>query len=305
MPRKILYFILLILMSLLGAYCYNSFSESKAMVRFSQTEPIPSYQWNQRGEPLKIAMISVLNRQETYRYQRQVAQAIGEKMGRPVLLLQRRSYAEINQLLVKGGADIALLSTGAYSIYSKKEDFVLLVMQERHGKPYYESYVVVPKQSTVNSLWELAGKSFAYTDPLSYSGYLAVRQVINSNGMDANVFFANSYFTYSHDKSLRAVSGNFVDGATVDSLAYDYLKVKQPQLIAGIRIVAVLPSAGTGPIVARSDFPDKDKVQEILLHLHEDPGIAQALNELMIDRFIRPQPELYPSFESLPPDGGQ
>lgn len=297
--------LLLGVICLIGIFCYSSFYTSGITVRFSQTEPVAPYQWNHRGEPVKIAMISVLNRQETYRYQRQIAQAIGDNMGRPVLLLQRRSYAEVNQLLSKGGADIALLSTGAYSIYAQKEEVTLLAMQQRHGLPFYKSYVIVPKNSLANSLWDLAGKSFAYTDPLSYSGYLAVRQVLRSSGADPKAFFGNSYFTYSHDKSLRAVAGRFTDGAAIDSLAYDYLKKKHPQLIEQIRILAVLPSAGTGPIVARSDFPDKEKVKEILLHMHEDRSIAQALNELMIDRFISPQPELYPTVESLLPDGGQ
>lgn len=274
-------------------------------VNFSETEPVPPYQWARKGEPIKIAMISVLNRQETYRYQRQVAKAIGEKMGRPVLLLQRRSYSEVNQLLAKGGADIALLSTGAYSVYGKKEEFTLLAMQERQGRPYYESYVIVPKESPVTSLWQLSGKSFAYTDPLSYSGYLAITQMIHSVGMETESFFGNSYFTYSHDKSVRAVAGRFVDGAAIDSLAYDYLAKNHPKLIEHVRIVAVLPSAGTGPIVARNDFPDKEKIQKILLHLHEDPSIAPALHQLMIDRFILPQPELYPDFESLSLEGGK
>lgn len=281
------------------------FNSGDVDVKFGDTEAVPPYQWVHKGEPIKIAMISVLNRQETYRYQRQIAKAIGDKIGSPVLLLQRRSYAEVNQLLAKGGADIALLSTGAYSVYGKKEEFTLLAMQERHGRPYYESYVIVPKDSPVTTLWQLNGKSFAYTDPLSYSGYLAVIQTIRAAGMDTESFFGNSHFTYSHDKSVRAVAGRFVDGAAVDSLAYDYLAKNHPSLIEQVRIVAVLPSAGTGPIVARSDFPDKEKVQTILLHLHEDPKIAPALDQLMIDRFILPQPELYPDIDSLSPEGGQ
>lgn len=291
--------IFLFFFSMVCTLIYYFYSQGQTEVRFSDTEPAPTYQWNNKGEPLKIAMISVLNRQETYRYRRQVAKAIGEKLGRPVLMLQRRSYAEVNQLLAKGEADIALLSTGAYSVYGKKEGFILLAMQQRHGLPYYQSYVIVPKQSSVTSLWQLGGKSFAYTDPLSYSGYLAVTKMIQSIGLDPEAYFGNSHFTYSHDKSVRAVAGQFVDGAAIDSLAYDYLAKNHPGLIDKVRIIEVLPSAGTGPVVARRDFPDNEKVQQILIHLHEDPSIVPALTELMIDRFILPQPALYPDFESL------
>ena len=53
---------------------------------------------------------------------------MGRLLDRPVLVLHRKSYTEINQLLIKGDADIALLSTGAYCVYGKKEDLQLLVM---------------------------------------------------------------------------------------------------------------------------------------------------------------------------------
>ncbi len=302
MTRNKLIAAVILVIFALGGYCFY-FKQEQAIIRLSETEPVPPYQWIHKGEPIKIAMISVLSRQETYKYQRQIAQAIGEKLGRPVLFLHRRSYAEVIQLLAKGGADIALLSTGAYSVYGQKENFTLLAMQERHGLPYYQSYVIVNAASPVNSLWQLKGKSFAYTDPLSYSGYLAPNREITANGFDADSFFGSTYFTYSHDKSLRAVAGQFVDGAAIDSLAYDYLKKKHPSLVEKVKIIAVLPSAGTGPVVARSDFPYKQQVQDILLHLHEDPAISQALDELMIDRFILPRPDLYPSFGTMPSEG--
>ena len=57
-----------------------------------------------------------------------------------VLLLHRRSYAEINQLLAKGDADVAFLSSGAYMVYGKKEDVRLLAMPERGGTNFYFSY---------------------------------------------------------------------------------------------------------------------------------------------------------------------
>ena len=60
----------------------------------------------------QIAMISVLNHQDTARYQKELAEGLGRLLHRPVLLLRRKSNMEINQLLSKGDADIGLLSTG-------------------------------------------------------------------------------------------------------------------------------------------------------------------------------------------------
>ena len=81
-------------------------------ISFADTEPVPGYEPDRRETPLKIAMISVLNHQDTARYQKELAEGLGRLLDRPVLLLRRKSYMEINQLLSKGDADIGLLSTG-------------------------------------------------------------------------------------------------------------------------------------------------------------------------------------------------
>lgn len=267
---------------------------SNVQIHFDDTEPIPGYQLQNRESPLKIAMISVLNHEDTDKYQKQLADAIGQRLHRPVLVLRRKSYAEINQLLSKGNADIGLLSTGAYCIYSQHDDFVLLAMQERNALPYYYGYVVVLSQSPITSLGELRGKRFAYVDPLSYSGYLGLQEKLLQEEENPESFFKSTYFTYSHDASIRAVLNNFVDGASIDSLAYDYLAKFEPDKAAQLRIIERLPPRGTGPMVARKGLADMERIQQVLLQLHEDPAGKAALEQLMIDRFILPQPELYP-----------
>lgn len=267
---------------------------SNVQIHFSDTDPIPGYQLKNRESPLKIAMISVLNHEDTDKYQKQLADAIGQRLHRPVLVLRRKSYAEINQLLSKGNADIGLLSTGAYCTYSRHDDFVLLAMQERNSLPYYYGYVVVLKQSRITSLEELRGKRFAYVDPLSYSGYLGLQEKLLQQAENPEIFFQSTYFTYSHDASIRAVLNDFVDGASIDSLAYDYLEKFEPDKAAQLRIIDRLPPRGTGPMVARKGLADMEHIQHVLLHLHEDPSGKAALNRLMIDRFILPQPALYP-----------
>lgn len=275
--------------------CFMQFKESKIQVSFNDIEPIPPYHAHDKKLPLRIAMISVLNYQDTAKYQKQLAQSIGRKLNRQVLVMHRKRYSEISQLLIKGEADLGLMSTGAYCVYNDKNDFKPLVMQERHKVPYYYSYVIVPANSTDTSLEDLRGKKFAFMDPLSYSGYLSVQEKLAKNGESAKNFFNSSYFTYSHDASIRAVLDDQVDGAVVDSLAYDYVKKYRPDNASKIKIIETLPPRGTGPIVARKHLQDTDKIQQVLLTLHKDPIAREAMEHLMIDRFIMPKPELYPA----------
>ena len=280
----------LVLAVLVGAFFYLR-AEQRTQIDFEQVEPIPGYKMEMREPPLRVAMISVLNHARTEGYQSQMVRSLGRLLGRPVLLLHRRSYAEINQLLAKGDADVAFLSSGAYMVYGKKEDVRLLAMPERGGTNYYFSYVIVPRASSVTSLAELRGRRFVYVDSMSYSGYLELRAYLRKMGEDPETFFRSSYFTYSHDDSLRAVADGLVDGGVIASLTYDYYREYAPALLE-----QVLPGSGMGPVVARRDLREADAVQEILLHLDRDPEAKEAMEQLLIDRFVSPQPELYPRF---------
>ena len=285
-----------VLLFALGGALLMLVSRERAQIDFEQVEPIPGYKMEMREPPLRVAMISVLNHARTEGYQSQMVRSLGRLLGRPVLLLHRRSYAEINQLLAKGDADVAFLSSGAYMVYGKKEDVRLLAMPERSGVNYYFSYVIVPRTSRIESLAELRGRRFVYVDPMSYSGYLELRAYLRKMGEDPERFFRSSYFTYSHDDSLRAVADGLVDGGVIASLTYDYYQEYAPTMLEQVRIVQVLPGSGMGPVVARRDLREADAVQEILLHLDEDAEAKAAMEQLLIDRFVPPQLELYPRF---------
>ena len=291
MQRRSYILLGLMLAVLLGVFVCLRMQE-RTQIDFEQVEPIPGYKMEMREPPLRVAMISVLNHARTEDYQSQMVRSLG----RPVLLLHRRSYAEINQLLAKGDADVAFLSSGAYMVYGKKEDVRLLAMPERGGTNYYFSYVIVPRASNLTSLAELRGRRFVYVDPMSYSGYLELRAYLRKVGEDPERFFRSSYFTYSHDDSLRAVADGLVDGGVIASLTYDYYREYAPAILEQVRIVQVLPGSGMGPVVARRDLREADAVQEILLHLDRDPEAKEAMEQLLIDRFVPPQPELYPRF---------
>lgn len=263
-------------------------------VHFNKTEPIAPYQWKPKEGTLRVAMISVLNKKNEEPYQKIIVDEIGKKLGRPVMLLRRNSYAEVNDLLASGDADIAFMSTGAYMVYGRKEGLQLLAMQERDGRDYYYGYVIVPASSPVQSVAELSGKKFLYVDPLSYSGYLGMKDYLKQHGLDENMF-ESVHFTYGHEASIRAISKGLADGAVVDSMVYDLLKETEPAVINQVRIIGTTAPVGTGPIVASLSVSPKDlaTLRQVAFHLHENPTVEDAMQHLMIDRFVEPRAELY------------
>jgi phosphonate transport system substrate-binding protein len=299
--RKILFAVLfLISIGIIVARvpgCGEQLIQKGKYIYFNELEspPVTAGISSTDGQALRVAISSVLLPQETVVHYRAMANYLGAQVERPVILIQRKSYAEIALLLINGAADIAFFSSGEYANYSGLEEIEMLVGQQRMGLPYHQGYLLVSQDSEIHELADLKGKSVAFTDPLSYSGYTFLVHMLWQNNLTPDQFFGRYIFTYSHDKSFRAVAHKVVDAAPVTSLIYDRAKMKTPDLAESVRIIAVSPPAGTGPVVAGKNVnaSQREILRQALLTMHEHKAMLPALRGLMIDRYVPADPQLY------------
>lgn len=250
------------------------------------------------GEPLRIAFSPVMSPQTTRASYQKMADYIGIQLGRPAVILQRRGAEEVDHLVADGGADVAFLSTGAYTSYRAdlgEEPIELLVLVETGDTLFYRTEILVAADSDIASFEELRGRSFAFVDPRSFSGKIAVTEKLAARGETPETYFSRVFYTHHHDRSIWAVANHIADGASVDSQIYDFLAVKNPQLIARVRVLADIAEAPTGPVVVRSALPaeEKARLREIFYQMAEDPEMQQVLRDVAIDRFVPPDDELY------------
>lgn len=247
------------------------------------------------GEPLRIAFASVMSPKETRQSYQILVNYISQQLNRPVVLLQRRTYEELNSLMANGDADVAFFSTGAYSAYHGKMPVDLLAMVQTNGTTKYRTYVIVAADSEVSSFNDLQGHVFAFTDPLSYSGRLAIDFLLHDEGTTPEYYFKRYFYTYSHDKSIWAVANHLADAASIDSQIYDYIMQTNPQLGQQVRILTVLPEAPTGPVVLRSNMAEseKEELRRIFYRMDSVPSLETALKNAVIDKFVPPDPNAY------------
>lgn len=251
--------------------------------------------------PLRIAVAAMISPEETISAYQELMDYIATRLGRPVELKQRRTYQEVNDMLGAGKLDAAILCSGPYVHAKRQYGVELLAVPVINGSPTYRSYVIVPQSSTVASLEELHRKRFAFTDPLSLSGYLYPVYALISRGRQPATFFAKTLFTYSHDNSIEAVAEGVVDGAAVDSLIYDYMQSTNPGLVARTRIVHRSPPFGAQPVgVPKSlDPATKLALQEVFLGLHQDAVGRGILKKLGVEPFIPGDDSLYDSIRKM------
>jgi phosphonate transport system substrate-binding protein len=287
------------LVLLVGACSDDS---TKVTVDFTKTVPVA-----RPGErvsptpPLRVAVAAMISPKETFDLYRQLLSYLGHKLNKDLEFVQRKTYGEIDELLGRGEIDLAFICSGPYVAGRERFGFVSLAVPEVHGSHFYRSYLIVNKDSTYTRLEELRGRTFAFTDPDSNTGKLVPTYWLAEMHERPETFFSRIVYTYSHDNSIMAVARNLVDGATVDSLIWEFYQEKNPVFASKTRIIKKSEPYGIPPLVASKDLPDesKERIRQIMFSMHQDPEGKRILTELMIDRFIPPQEEWYENLKEM------
>lgn len=251
--------------------------------------------------PLHIAVGAMISPETTRVYYEELMRLIAEKMGRKAVFFQRRTYAEVNELVRKREADFAFVCSGPYVQGKKEFGMELLAIPVANGKTVYHAYIIVNKSSPINSLRDLRGKTFAFTDPQSNTGCLVPTYMLARLGETPKSFFRDFFFTQSHDNSIKAVANLQADGAAVDSLIWEFMNKIDPSVTSRTKIVEKSPPYGIPPIVVNPamDPQAKQRLKEILLTLHEDPKGALLLAKIQVDRFVEGDDRIYDTVREM------
>ncbi|MBU0571496.1 MAG: phosphate/phosphite/phosphonate ABC transporter substrate-binding protein [Candidatus Omnitrophica bacterium] len=254
-----------------------------------------------REEPIRIAVSAMISPRETFVYYKAMLNHIGKKLKRPVELVQRETYAEVNDLIEKGGIEIAFVCSGPYVEGKRKFGMELLAVPQVHGESVYYSYIIVHKGSPIKKFEELRGKKFGFTDPHSNTGCLVPKYELAKMGELPETFFSKYVFTKSHDKSIKAVAQNLVDGAAVDHLIWEYADATNPEFTSKTRVIKKLGPFGIPPVVVHPDYDlsAKEKIRKILLNMHKDEEGKYILEKIFIDRFTIAKDSEYDSVRKM------
>lgn len=278
--------ILTVLPVILLAACGAAQAQELPYVNLNQREPLPLAA-PAEVVPLRLAVAAIFSPQGTVESYNGLAAYLSHKLGRPVELVQRRTYAEANELIERGQVDLAFVCTSAYVAGHDEFGMELLLAPEVNGEQVYYSVLITPAGSPAQSMADLQGAVFAFTDPMSHSGRVYPTYLLQQLGTTPDEFFSRTFFTYSHDKAIQAVAEGVADGAAVDSLVLDYALQRDPSLAERVKIIHRSPPFGIPPVVVPPTLPPRQKAElrQILLDMPADPEGRQILASLGIDRF--------------------
>jgi ABC-type phosphate/phosphonate transport system substrate-binding protein len=192
-----------------------------------------------------------------------------------------------------------------------------------HGLPQYWSNMVVREDSAYQTLEDTFGGRIALTNLESQSGCWAALYCLM---LVAGGFPAAVQEMPAEAEKLRGTAGNFplyreviapqitplgamsavlegtAEVAPIDSYAYCLLEKFRPDLTSRLRVIARTAHTPIPPLVASSPLPAAsnrfDTLQDAFLEAHRISSIAPLMADLLLDRFVRPDPGVYDALRS-------
>jgi phosphonate transport system substrate-binding protein len=236
--------------------------------------------------PLRVAVAAILSPEGNIESYGALSDYLNIKLNRPVEIVQRRTYQEINDLLEAGDVDVGFVCTSAYVLGHDQFGLRLLAAPQIAGETVYYSKLIVPADSGAESMADLEGATFAFSDPISTSGLAYPTFLVEQLGETPETFFERTFFTYSHEGAISAVAGNLADAANVDSLVLDFVLARNPDL--PIKVIDRSPAFKIPPAVASPRLSPRQaaEIQDLLLSLAQDPAAAPVLAALGVERFV-------------------
>jgi phosphonate transport system substrate-binding protein len=190
----------------------------------------------------------------------------------PVKTYAAADYAGVIQAFAASQVDLAFMSPAAYAaawVESKGNVIPLLTSQEADGSTSYVSVLYVRADSGITTFEQLKGKSLAWADPNSASGYLIPRSEFRVMGIDpeSGKYFSRTGFAGGHEQGVVAVLGKQYDagvtwssgiGEMSDGYTRGMLRVmvdKKLLDMKDMRIIWKSRPIENGPMTVRADTP--------------------------------------------------
>ncbi len=179
------------------------------------------------------------------------------------------SYIAVVEAFGSSKADVAVMNSFGYILANQKYGAQAKLTVVRYGKKSYQGQIIARVDSGINTIKDLAGKNFAFTDASSTSGFMFPKKILKDNGIE----LGNTVFAVKHDNVVTMVYQKQVDaGATFYSEpsetgeirdARARVKAQFPDVAEKVKIIATTDPILNDPFVFRKDL-DSAITQKII-----------------------------------------
>lgn len=261
--------------------------------------------WRGQFRELRLGISSAENERDAVSRQQPFAAYIERKLGVPLKVFRATDYAGVVEAMRSGHVEFARIGPANYALARR-------VMGEKvtafakdvgdDGRTGYNSVAFVKADSPLRALADLRGRSFAFADPNSTSGYAFPAYFLRKEGFDPASFFGRTGFSGSHELSVIAVLNGTYDGAATfwnSPSRGNIQRMEEKGMVpqGSTRILWRSPEIPNSPWVLRTELPEdlkRDWIAAVMAMPKEDPeafsvaasgahGVAPAAHEDYLD----------------------
>ena len=253
-----------------------------------------------KKNPIKMYFVPSMEAGKVVTSGEAIAKFLEQETGMHFRVAVPTSYAAVIEALGTYQADVAWLPTFAYILAKEKYDAKVEFMTIRDGLTKYRGQFVVRADSDIMSLEDIAGKTIAYTDAASTSGYIYPSAILKQKGIEpGEIFYAGG-----HPQAITAVYNKTADVACtywsppnakgVPMDAREKLLETYPDVFEKLRILDFTDWIPNDTVTIRKNFPtvienkliaalekysSSEEGKENLRALYDIDGLSRATDE--------------------------
>lgn len=221
--------------------------------------------WRGQFRELRLGISSAENERDAIARQQPFQDYIQRTLGVPLRVFRATDYAGVVEAMRSSQIEFARIGPANYALAHRvMGSRVVPFARDRddQGETGYYSVAFVKADSPFRRIEDLRGRSFAFADPNSASGFAFPAYFLRRGGFDPASFFGRTGFSGSHEQSVVAVlNGTFDAAATFWSNPRrgNIQRMEEKGMIpaGSTRIVWTSPMIPNSPWVMRADLPEE------------------------------------------------
>lgn len=204
---------------------------------------------------------------------RPLARHLAERLGREVKLYTVDTWEGLAKSLANGETDLSLMGPWGYVLANHVAGAQVVSTILYDGKPEYFAITVTHPKSGINSLADLKGRTFAFGDKGSTSGYLIPLHHMMQQGVDPEKYFSRVIHTKHQAIQLAVTRGELDAGA-------DYNRNRDAMISEGL-----IKAADSKIIWTSAPLPND--AFAVSAALYRDKAFVAVLRAALADKVVQ------------------
>lgn len=256
-----------------------------------------------------IAYLPQENSEQKAKVDQAFEEDLEEVLGVDVKSYQANSYNAAIEAMKNGKADLALFGAFSYIVASERAEAEALAAIETDTTAPI-SVFITPKDSKIQSVEDLKGKTIGFADPVSTSGHLMPKAYLLDT-LDITLeelekeggFFKSIQFAGGHDKAVIGVTNAQYDVAAVSPGVLRMMEQNGVIDKEMYNVIGEIPnievgSSGAFAIRGGHDSDLKEEVKQFLLN-YDDPTYLEALTGNKDSKLLEVKDEDFDEFRKV------